>query len=70
MTADQRRWKLRPECRGAAQEAIAQMRALGLRVELQRGDWLVFELEHLVIDQQALEILDRVWPRWRDCVSE
>src|SRR5215208_2684148 len=54
---------------GAAQEAVAQMRALGIRVELTRGDWLVFELEDLLIDHRAVQILDRVWPGWRDCVT-
>jgi len=64
------RQKILPECRGAAQEAVAQMRALGIRVELTRGDWLVFELEDLLIDHRAVQILDRVWPGWRDCVSD
>jgi hypothetical protein len=64
------RRKILPECRAEAQEAVAQMRALGIRVELTRGDWLVFELDDLMIDHRAIETLGRVWPSWRDCVSE
>jgi len=63
-------YRVRPECRGKAQEAVAQMRALGFRVELRRGDLLVFTLEHTVIDDQAGETLERVWPNWRECVTE
>jgi hypothetical protein len=64
------RWKILPECRGKAEEAVAQLRALGLRVELRRGNSLVFELEDHPIDRRVVEILDRVWPRWRDCFTE
>jgi hypothetical protein len=62
--------KVRPECRGKAQEAVAQMRALGFRVELRRGDLLVFTTEHTVLDDRAREILERVWPDWRECMIE
>lgn len=64
------RYRLLPECRGKAQEAVAQMRALGLRVELRRADSLVFELEDTEVDNRAGEILERVWPGWRECVSD
>jgi hypothetical protein len=46
------------------------MRALGIRVELRRGDSLVFELDDTGVDDRAGEILERVWPRCRDCVGE
>jgi hypothetical protein len=64
------RYKVRPECLGKAQEAVAQMRALGFRVELRRGDLLVFTIEHTVIDDRAGATLERVWPNWRECVTE
>jgi len=35
-----------------------------------RGDWLVIDVEDTGIDHRAVEILERVWPQWRDCVSE
>jgi hypothetical protein len=63
-------YKVRPECRRQAQEAVAQMRALGFRVELRRGDLLVFTVEHTVLDDRTREILERVWPKWRECVTE
>jgi hypothetical protein len=66
---EERRYKVYPECRGKAQEAVAQMRALGFRVELRR-DLLVFTIEDTVIDDRAGEILERVWPTWRECVSD
>jgi hypothetical protein len=49
---------------------VAQLRGLGIRIELTRGDWLVIDLEGIWIDHRAVEILERVWPQWRDCVSE
>ena len=70
MTRREWRHKVLPECRGKAQEAVAQLRALGIQVELRRGDWLVFDLEETEIDQRAVQMLDRVWPRWEECVSE
>ena len=70
MNGEEWQYKVRAECRGKAQEAVAQMRALGIRVELRRGDLLVFTIEDAVIDGRAAEILERVWPRWRECVSE
>jgi hypothetical protein len=63
-------YKVRAECRGQAQEAVAQMRALGFRVELRRGDLLVITIEHTVVDNRAGETLERVWPKWRECVTE
>jgi hypothetical protein len=63
-------YKVRPECRGKAQEAVAQMRALGFRVELRRGDLLVFTIEHTVIDDRVGKTLERVWPNWRECMTE
>ena len=64
------RYEVRPEFRGKAQEAVAQMRALGILVELRRGDLLVFTIEDTEIDHRAGETLERVWPGWQDCVSE
>jgi hypothetical protein len=69
VTRQEWRHKVLPEYRGQAQETVAQLRALGIQVELRHGDWLVFDLE-AEIDQRGVEMLDRVWPRWRDCVSE
>jgi ketosteroid isomerase-like protein len=66
----ERQYRVRPECRAQAQEAVAQMRALGLRVELQRGDLLVFTVEDTIIDHRVGETLERVWPGWRECVSD
>ena len=70
MNGEEWRYKLRPECRAKAQEAVAQMRALGLRVELQRGDLLVLTVEDTIIDRRVGETLDRVWPGWRECVTD
>jgi len=63
------RYKVSPEFRGKAQEAVAQLRALGILVELRR-DNLVFTLEDTEIDARAGEALERVWPDWQRCVSE
>jgi hypothetical protein len=70
VTRQEWRHQVLAECRGQAQEAVAQLRALGIQVELRRGDWLVFDLEETQIDQRAVEMLDRIWPRWQDCVRE
>ena len=63
------RYQVRPECLGKAQESVAQMRALGMRVELRRGDLLVFTIGDTGVDHRAAETLERVWPGWRECVS-
>jgi hypothetical protein len=70
MTGEEWQYKIRPECRGKAQEAVAQMRAQGIRVDLRRGDLLVFTIVETEIDSRAGEMLERVWPRWRECVSD
>ena len=70
MTRQEWRHKVLPEHRGKAQEAVAQMRALGFRVELRRDGLLVFTIEDTVIDDRAAETLERVWPGWRECVSD
>ena len=44
--------------------------SLGFRVELRRDDLLVFSIEDTVIDDRAAETLERVWPGWRECVSD
>jgi hypothetical protein len=64
------RRKVLPEYRLRAQEAVAQLRAVGIRAELRRDDWLVFDLHDVEVDHRAVEKLDRVWPHWRDCVSD
>ena len=69
MNAEEWRYQVRPECLGKAQEAVAQMRALGMRVELRRGDLLVFTIGDTGVDHRAAETLERVWPGWRECVS-
>jgi hypothetical protein len=66
-----REWRRRilPDCRAQAQEAVAQLRARGIPIEVKgRGDWLVFDLE--VPEARIGELLDRVWTGWRDCVSD
>jgi len=72
LTVARHEWrrKLLPECLGEAQEAVAQLRARGIPVELKGkgGDWLVFD--ETEGDAWVVEMLDRVWPRWRDCVSD
>ena len=70
MSPEEWKYKVRPECRGKAEEGVAQMRALGMRDELRRDDVLVFSLEDTVIDRRAAETLERIWPDWRECVSE
>jgi Fe2+ or Zn2+ uptake regulation protein len=67
-------WRRRviPSCAGQAQEAVAQLRSRGIRVTLQR-DWLVFDLlldGDEEVETAAAELLDRVWPAWRECVAE
>jgi hypothetical protein len=57
---------------GQAQEAMAQLRSRGVRASFQ-GDWLVLDVlltEDAEIDRAAAELLDRVWPAWRECVAE
>jgi hypothetical protein len=65
MTRKEWQYKIRPECRGKAQESVAQMRAQGIRVDLRRGDLLVFTIEETEIDSRAGEMLERVRRRWR-----
>jgi hypothetical protein len=68
-------WRRRviPSCAGQAQEAVAQLRARGIRVDLER-DWIVFDLlldgEEPEVEAAAVKLLDRVWPAWRQCVAE
>ena len=67
-------WRRRviPSCMGQAQEAVAQLRSRAVRASLQR-DWLVLDLllnEEAEIERAAAELLDRVWPAWRECVAE
>ena len=69
MNPEEWRYQVRPECLGKAQESVAQMRALGMRVELRRGDLLVFTIGDTGVDHRAAETLERVWPGWRECVS-
>jgi hypothetical protein len=48
------------------------LRSRAIRVDLQR-DWLVFDLwidEAEEVEAVAAELLDRVWPAWRQCVAE
>jgi hypothetical protein len=42
--------KVLPECRGKAQGAVAQLRTLGIRVELRRGELLAFTLEDTEVE--------------------
>jgi hypothetical protein len=72
MAQQEWRRKVIPSCLGQAQEAVAQLRSRGLLADLQR-DVLVFELRLEARedpDAAAAEALDRVWPAWRECVTE
>jgi hypothetical protein len=69
VTRQEWRHKVSSGASGKAQEAVAQMR-VGFRVELRRDDLLVFIIEDTVIDDRAAETLERVWPGWRECVSD
>jgi hypothetical protein len=68
-------WRRRviPSCAGQAQEAVAQLRSRGIRVDLQR-DQLVFDLllngGEEDVEVAAVKLLDRVWPAWRQCMAE
>jgi hypothetical protein len=68
--AAQQRWRRRilPGCLAQAQEAVAQLRARGIPVEIRREAWLVFDPE--VANSWAIGLLDQVWPQWRDCTSD
>lgn len=72
ITLDEWRRKVIPSCLGQAQEAVAQLRSRGIRVDLQRDD-LVFDLRLEARedpDAVVTEALDRVWPAWRRCVTD
>jgi hypothetical protein len=68
-------WRCRviPSCTRQAQEAVAQLRSRGIRVNLQR-DQLVFDLllngAEEDVEVAAVKLLDRVWPAWRQCMAE
>jgi hypothetical protein len=71
---DRREWgrKVIPSCARQAQEAVAQLRAQGIRASHER-DWLRLDL--LVDQGEELEdlaegLLNRVWPAWRSCVAD
>jgi hypothetical protein len=71
---DRRKWgrKVVPSCARQAQEAVAQLRARGIRASLQR-EWLRLDLlidEGEDVEDLAAGLLDRVWPAWRTCVAE
>ena len=73
-SVDQHEWRRRvlPGCLGKAQEAVARLRSQGVRADL-NGEWLVFDLravEGKDPDAWVAALLDRVWPRWRECVRE
>jgi hypothetical protein len=66
------RRKVIPSCLGQAQEAVTQLRSRGVLADLQR-DVLVFDLRPEAPtdpDAAVAEALDRVWPAWRECVTE
>ena len=72
MARQEWRRKVIPSCLAQAQEAVAQLRSRGVRADLQR-DVLVFDLgpeAHENPDAAVAEALDRVWPAWRECVTE
>jgi lambda repressor-like predicted transcriptional regulator len=73
MARQEWRRKVIPSCLGQAQEAVAQLRSRGILADLRRDGWLVFDL---TLDARAdpdtvvAEALDRVWPAWRECVTD
>jgi hypothetical protein len=72
MAQQEWRRKVIPSCLGQAQEAVAQLRSRGIRADLRR-DVLVFDLRLEARedpDTAVAEALDRVWPAWRECVTE
>ena len=72
MARQEWRRKVIPSCLGQAQEAVAQLRSRGLLADLQR-DVLVFDLRLEAPtdpDTVVAQTLDRVWPCWRECVTE
>ena len=72
MARQEWRRKVIPSCLAQAQEAVAQLRSRGIRAELRRDD-LVFDLRLEARedpDVVVAEALDRVWPAWRECVTE
>jgi hypothetical protein len=71
---DRQTWrrKVIPSCARQAQEAVAQLRARGIRASLER-DWLRFDLlvdEGEEMDKLVAGLLDRTWPAWRECLVE
>jgi hypothetical protein len=72
MARQEWRRKVIPSCLAQAQEAVAQLRSRGIRADLRR-DELVFDLRldaREDPDAAVAEALDRVWPAWRECVTE
>jgi hypothetical protein len=73
MARQEWRRKVLPSCLGQAQEAVAQLRSRGIRAALESGTWLVFDLwvnEGAEPDAMVAKALDRVWPAWRECITE
>ena len=73
MAQQEWRCKVVPSCLGQAQDAVAQLRSRGVLANLQRDGWLVFDLRlEAPADPDAVvgAALDRVWPAWRECVTE
>jgi hypothetical protein len=67
------RRKVLPGCLGQAQEAVAQLRSQGILANLERETWLVFDLRleaRANPDVAVAKALDRVWPAWRECVTD
>ena len=72
MARQEWRRKVIPSCLAQAQEAVAQLRSRGIRADLRRDD-LVFDLRLEAredLDAVVAEALDRVWPAWRQCVTD
>ena len=72
MAGQEWRCKVIPSCLEQAQEAVAQLRSRGILADLQR-DVLVFDLRldaRADPDAVVAAALDRVWPAWRQCVTD
>ncbi len=73
MARQEWRRKVLPACLGQAQEAVAQLRSRGILADIERDTWLVFDLRleaRADPDASVAKALDRVWPAWRECMTD
>jgi hypothetical protein len=58
------------DCVERTQDAVAELRAEGIGVEIEPDDWLAFEPRSAETDAEVGALLDPIWPSWRECVTE